>query len=69
MSGEGVSPLDITLESIRATASNYNLIPDVKYVYGTAGFRCKAEILSPAAYRMGLLSALRLFVRIYWDFI
>ncbi|KAL5254293.1 hypothetical protein ACHWQZ_G013918 [Mnemiopsis leidyi] len=59
MSGEGVSPLEITLESIRATASSYNLVPGVKYAYGTAGFRCKAEILAPAAYRMGLLSALR----------
>ena len=60
MSGEGVSSLEVTLESVRATASNYNLLPGVKYSYGTAGFRCKAEILPPAAYRMGLIAALRL---------
>ncbi|XP_063681883.1 phosphoacetylglucosamine mutase-like [Bolinopsis microptera] len=59
MSGDGVSPLEVTLESVRATASNYNIPPDVKYAYGTAGFRCKADILPPAAYRMGLLAALR----------
>ena len=60
MKGEGVTHQEIMLESVRATASSYSLINDAAlYSYGTAGFRCKAHLLPPAAYRMGLLSALR----------
>lgn len=33
--------------------------PDVKYTYGTAGFRLKAELLPSVMYRMGLLAVLR----------
>ena len=33
--------------------------PDVKFSYGTAGFRFKAELLPSVMYRMGLLAVLR----------
>ena len=56
----GVSAKEVLLESVRATSSSYSIPEGVVYSYGTAGFRCKADILAPAAYRMGLLSAMRL---------
>ena len=33
--------------------------PEVKFTYGTAGFRVKADLLPSVMYRMGLLAALR----------
>lgn len=33
--------------------------PEVKFTYGTAGFRLKAELLPSVMYRMGLLAVLR----------
>ena len=49
----------VMLGGIKEAALRYPLIENVKYSYGTAGFRCKADLLQPVAYRMGLLSALR----------
>ena len=46
-------------EQLEGYVANYPLYENVKYCYGTAGFRCKADLLQPAAYRMGLLAALR----------
>lgn len=43
-----------------ATGSSRHSKPiDQKYSYGTAGFRCRANLLDSVMYRMGILAALR----------
>ncbi|XP_030841516.1 phosphoacetylglucosamine mutase [Strongylocentrotus purpuratus] len=43
-----------------ATGSSRHCKPiDQKYSYGTAGFRCRANLLDSVMYRMGILAALR----------
>jgi phosphoacetylglucosamine mutase len=45
-------------ENVSANSSKYPK-HDVKFAYGTAGFRMKAEFLPSVMYRMGLLAVLR----------
>ncbi|RDD37516.1 Phosphoacetylglucosamine mutase [Trichoplax sp. H2] len=50
--------MSINIETLQSVASQYPL-PAVKFTYGTAGFRTKADLLEPVMFRMGLLAALR----------
>ena len=45
-------------ENVSEKSSKYPK-PEVKFTYGTAGFRMKADLLPSVMYRMGLLAVLR----------
>ena len=55
----GVTEEDLILEGVRASSALYPLPEGVTYAYGTAGFRCKADLLPAVAYRIGILAAIR----------
>lgn len=42
-----------------AEVSNQHAKPDIKFAYGTAGFRARADTLDSVMFRMGLLAVLR----------
>lgn len=50
--------MDKLLDNASEASKKYPKL-DVKYGYGTAGFRCRAEILQPVMFRMGMLASLR----------
>lgn len=50
--------MDKLLDNANEASKKYPKL-DVIYSYGTAGFRCKADILQPVMFRMGMLASLR----------